>query len=394
MDNASGKRPIIALDHTSWDGNWMNRQHILSRLGERGWPVVYSNGAKFYNEISLLKPFGSVEKKDNVAVYHSGFFLPRNYKFKTLDRLAIKQHCKDLKKKAGLKKGDDFITFCFHPDFYPYVEELDAPHVMFHIYDLFHKFSNTEKKNSNIEKLINKADLITSATEVVWNETVKTKNLEPNIIYNAVDFSLFSKKSYYKGSAFNLIEKLPSPRVGYLGALNRKLDFDILDKLANRFPAVQFVMIGPKGTASFSKDGALYKAYQSFFAQENVHHVGSIKKEEIPGCIDLMDVTIAPYIMDKSAWAYAAYPLKINEYLAAGKPVVSASSPSMVQYFDDIVVNCNTADEWEDALKDALSGQGKGTFKSRIEFAKSNDWSVRVDKLEKLMFQMLENKYP
>ena len=389
MRGQQKKLPIIALDYTGWDGNWMNRQHILSCLGRRGWPVLYSNGARYYHHMDFSMPFGAAEKKDHVKIYKAGSLLPRNYKFPALDRLAIKAHCRDLKKKAGLKRGDDFITFCFHPDFYPYVEELAAPYVMFHIYDLYHKFSNGSERSPLTAQLMQTANLITAASEVVWDEVVNDPHISPNIVHNGVDFSLFESGRFHKGQAYDLIDKIPAPRAGYIGAINRKLDFTMLEKLARKFSAVQFVMIGHKREVSIREDKKYWSAYQRFCQFDNVHFVGTIKKEEIPECLNLLDVTLAPYIMDRSAWAFAGYPLKINEYLAAGKPVISASSPMMIKHFDHIVSNCQTIDEWEKALVDALAGQGKGTRKERIEFAKSNDWENRVDQLEKLMFAML-----
>jgi len=386
----SGKIPIIAFEHTAWHSSWAGRQHILSRLGERGWPVLYSNGASYYNEISFSKPFGTVEETDNVTLYHAGFLLPRNYRIKFLDRLAIKQHCRVLKKRAGLTTGDKFIAFCFHPDFYPYVEELNAPYVMFHIFDIYHLIGAPEGESSNVQKLIDQSDLVTAASEMMWNEMVSDKTLKPKMIYNGVDTSAFEKKHPRKGHAFQVIERLPSPKVGYLGAINCKLDFTILDHLAERFPEAKFIMIGArKDIGMIQRDDQNWAAFQRYFERQNVHYLETIKREEIPACLNLMDVTIAPYKTDKSTWAFAGYPLKLNEYLAAGKPVLSAATPTVIQHFSEIVATCETRDEWENALCDALDGRGVGTPESRICYAKKQDWQIRVDKLEQLMSTML-----
>ncbi|MBL4800461.1 MAG: glycosyltransferase [Emcibacter sp.] len=385
MSQENIKLPIIALDHTLWQGNWMNRQHILSRLGERGWPVIYSNGARYYNNIDFFHPFASVEKKNHVDVYRSGSFFPRNYKIKLLDRLAIRAHCNALKKKAGIKKGDDFIALCFHPDFYPYVEELNAPYVMFHIYDVFQNRKNPERNDFNIQRITEKADLITASSEIIWDEMVQDKTLTPNIIHNGVDFSSFEKEGSFKGDVYKDIAKISSPKVGYLGAINKKLDFCLLDRLAEQFPDVVFTMIGTRLEASIKEDEKLWAGYQRFCKQPNVVFTGAIAKEEIASCLSLMDVTIAPYITDRSTWAFAGFPLKINEYLASGKPVVSAATDTIVQHFSDIVTICRSFEDWEQDLKRILSGKGDGTPELRMNFARLNDWDSKIDKLEDLM---------
>ena len=114
MDSINRKLPVIALDYTLWESAWMNRQHILSRLGERGWPVIYSNGAKFYHEVKDSSFLGSSEKKNHILEYKSGLFFPRNYRLKKLDSFAIQHHCRVLLDQLGLKKYSNFIVFCFN----------------------------------------------------------------------------------------------------------------------------------------------------------------------------------------------------------------------------------------------------------------------------------------
>lgn len=389
MDNARKKLPVIALDHSLWDGNWMNRQHILSRLGERGWPVIYSNGAKFYNEISLLKPFGSVEKKDNVALYHSGFFLPRNYKFKTLDRLAIKQHCKDLKKKAGLKKGDDFIAFCFHPDFYPYVEELDAPYVMFHIYDAYQKLGTQRKRNSS-HKLLEKSDLVTAASETMWDEVAGDSKATENIIYNGVDYQQFENPECYSHDIIDKISSFTGCKIGYVGAINLKIDFEMIYNLALKNIDKNFIFIGNILETQILKNEIASKFYRKCLSRSNIHFMGPIPKDMVPQALSLMDINSIFYTRNDQDWVQAGYPLKINEYLAVGRPVITSFMPVLKEHFESNIAICNTVNEWCKAIEDALQGKAVGTIQSRKKMAKSNDWAGRVNKLEKLMFQMIE----
>ncbi|WP_138380250.1 glycosyltransferase [Luteithermobacter gelatinilyticus] len=389
MSGQQKKLPIIALDYTGWDGNWMNRQHILSRLGRRGWPVLYSNGARYYHHMDFSMPFGAAEKKDHVKIYKAGSLLPRNYKFPALDRLAIKAHCRDLKKKAGLKRGDDFITFCFHPDFYPYVEELAAPYVMFHIYDVYQKFSKKQAKTDFTEKLVKKSDLITAASEVMWDEVVADSSIVPKIIHNGVDFSKYRKVTKLTDSLLDEITSISGVKIGYVGAINLKIDFQTIYTLAKQRDDIHFIFIGNILEKQILSDAVAGEFFSKCKKEKNIHFLGPVKRELVPSALRMMDINAIFYTQNDQDWVQAGYPIKLNEYLATGKPVITSFMPIIRQYFSDTVAICHTLKEWVDAIDMALDGKGVGTPETRIEMARRNDWENRVDQLEKLMFAML-----
>jgi len=389
MHIPKARLPIIALDHTSWDGNWMNRQHILSRLGKRGWPIIYSNGAKYYNEVRDTKLIGTIEEKDHVKIFHPGFIMPRNYRFKAFDKLAVKQHCAALKKKAGLKKDDAFIAFCFHPDFYPYVKELNAPYVMFHIYDIYQKLGTVENTN-NAQLLIKKANLITAASETMWDEVVGDSHLTPNIIYNGVDFSKYENKGSLTNIIIDKVKGMPGHKIGYVGAINLKVDFELIYNVALKCKENSFIFIGNIVEKPIVENKVASKFYKKCQQSKNIHFLGPVSGELVPHILNLMDVNTIFYTRNDQDWVQAGYPIKINEYLAAGKPVVTSYMPILQECFENNIAICNSVDEWRKAIDLACQGDGVGTVESRKEMAKANDWQFRVNKLEELMFRMLE----
>ncbi len=110
------------------------------------------------------------------------------------------------------------------------------------------------------------------------------------------------------------------PRIGYAGALNEKIDFDLLAHVAQARPEWQLVLVGaPDLTAHPHKADALQRL-------PNVHWLGRQPASQVPGAIASMDVCLLPYA--RNAWTANIDSLKLYEYLACGKPVVSSDVPA------------------------------------------------------------------
>ena len=63
--------------------------------------------------------------------------------------------------------------------------------------------------------------------------------------------------------------------------------------------------------------------------QKNVFFLGSINHEDIPLMTSIFDISIIPYI--KNTLTDSIYPVKLNEYLAQGLPVLSANINEIIQ---------------------------------------------------------------
>jgi len=73
-------------------------------------------------------------------------------------------------------------------------------------------------------------------------------------------------------------------------------------------------------------------------------------------------------------------PVKIYEYLAAGKPVVSRDLPE-VRHASDLISLYSTPEEFVAQLRSAVAGDNSDRIRQRQNFAKLHDWSARVDVL-------------
>jgi len=386
------KLPIIALAHINWNGRWMNRQHILSRLGERGWPVVYSNGVPYSWHLKQhLKSSGikqTIEQTDNVTVLTPGLCIPRNPRFTTMDKAAIKQHCKELKKIAGINNHDDFIVVCFDPDLSPYVEELNPRYTAVHLYDIYNKINDeTEAFNNQLKNLLIRADLITAPTQYLLDDMAAGHEEKSHVIFNSADYeSINSLKT-----PFTEPEKLTSiahPRIGYLGAINRKMDFNCIAQAIENNPQWQWVFMGPVNEAEIGMDQHA-EAYKKILASANTHFIGEINRAEIPYYLTSMDVNILCLRTDDDSWSKHSYPLKLNEYLATGLPIVSTALPVVQNECGDLIYFAETAEEWQNQLSKAVDEKELDLQNNRKEFARVNSWDHRVTQFESLLAEKI-----
>jgi len=105
---------------------------------------------------------------------------------------------------------------------------------------------------------------------------------------------------------------LPRPLAGYVGNLRDRIDWGLLEAAARSLPEVSFAIVG--GGAREGETTALETL-------PNVTFTGPVPYETAMACMDAFDVALVPHL--RNALTATMNPLKIYNYLAARKPVVS-----------------------------------------------------------------------
>lgn len=117
---------------------------------------------------------------------------------------------------------------------------------------------------------------------------------------------------------------------------------------------------------------------QRLSAFPNVYLAGAFPATALQGWVEQMDVCLIPFVKNK--FTAGIYPLKINEYLAAGKPVVSTRFAPLKE-FEEIVFLTEAA-HFGDTIQLALDSGEKTEYQA---FARKNDWMERAAQLEKII---------
>jgi len=120
-------------------------------------------------------------------------------------------------------------------------------------------------------------------------------------------------------------EEIPRPRLGYFGAIDGRLDFEILRRLAEARPEWQIILVGPV----MRIDEALLPR------AANLHFMGPRSYEDLPAFLAGWDVCLLPFSINATTRFLS--PAQTLEYMAADRPIVSTPVTDVVEPYGDIV---------------------------------------------------------
>jgi glycosyltransferase involved in cell wall biosynthesis len=125
----------------------------------------------------------------------------------------------------------------------------------------------------------------------------------------------------------------------------------------------------------------------------NIFLLGVKPYSLLPYYLSCMDVCLIPFTINKLT--LAANPVKLYEYLAAGKPVVSTELPEVLINASEVAsIAKNDVDfirKVECAVHASKDPQEKSRVLKRITFAKENSWQKRVEGIEKVIVSLKQN---
>jgi glycosyltransferase involved in cell wall biosynthesis len=173
----------------------------------------------------------------------------------------------------------------------------------------------------------------------------------------------------------NAVSQFKKPVIGYFGSIEKRIDYEMMKDVIKKNKDKNFVFAGPV-TREWVPD--------SFFELENVHFIGRIYYDEMPSVLKCFDVAIIPF--RKYEDSATVFPMKLFEYLGAGKPVVSTDfNPDLKNFTNDLVAYCSNAEEFSAAINKALKNDNEFLQQERIELASNHTWESRAAAIEELI---------
>jgi glycosyltransferase involved in cell wall biosynthesis len=172
------------------------------------------------------------------------------------------------------------------------------------------------------------------------------------------------------------LERLPQPRLGLVGGLDERVDFELLRQVALARPSWSLVLVGPLADSPTSR---------ALIDLPNIHLLGERPYDEVPGYLAGFEVCLIPY--RRIPWTLGCFPAKLHEYLASGKSVVATDLPALAEY-GDVVELASTAEQFLGACDRAVAAPDPAAAERRRAVARDHSLEARCEVLEGIMAQV------
>ena len=384
------RAPIFIFANDPWNNYWQTRHHIAYRLAARGWLVSYTRnifqrwdiGHEAWEKSTW---FLKRERIDGIDFYwpgrlHTTLVTSRSWAM-YLRRRQINRMRGDIASTQNCRP----IVYVFHPSFADYLELFDGCKVIYHADDTFSAMPGWGNQLAQQERsLVQRADIIIASSPLMGGALPLTEPKPVTIIPNGADSQAFSNAG--GEPAPKILSAIPTPRIGYIGTINDKVDLPLLANIATARPDWHWCIAGNVVPLKYFRTDNM-DALARCRSLDNVHFLGAYPTDQLPALVNHMNVNTLIYRTSGNGWWKNVSPLKLHEYLATGLPVVSADVSS-VREFSAVVDVVNSQQAWIEALDRAISGLGRGSSTSRRKVAMENDWNERIDQLDIILTEL------
>ncbi len=372
---------IVCLGGEDW---WYhNRGHfdfqIMRRLARR-WPVLFVNslGVRmpslkdnrlFLQRISRkLKSLGNgLVNVENRFWVFSPVMVPGAAGQK-LSSWALGPQIKRAATAAGMRNP---ILWIHCPAGAVLADSYASAAVILQRTDRFEAFpeANPAIVGAQIAHLKARADLVVYASPALMASETGTVRAQ-TLVTHGVDLDTFAAAGRDGAALPQDLAGLPRPRIGFIGGIDHHtFDPELFLGLARALPHHQFVLVGgcslPDGWCTL----------------RNVHFAGRKPYDEVAGYMAAMDALIMPW--NHSEWIKACNPIKLKEYLAVGRPVITTDFPALDPW-RDLVHVAGDAAGFARAIETALAA-APAPNNGVLNRLASETWDAKADDVHRAL---------
>lgn len=304
------------------------------------------------------------------AVLRSINWIPSTPLFSLFNRSNNRRFAADIRKATASLRFSNYILFNDNDIFRSFYLK-DLLHPKLYIYysrDNLLGVDYWKRHGTTIEpRHIAKADIAVANSNYL---TDYLRRYNPNSYYigQGCDSSLFNADASYPAPGD--LENIPHPIIGYIGAINSlRLDEQVIREIAVSRPYYSVVLVGPEDE---------YFSKSMLHDLPNIHFLGKKPLPELPWYSSRFDVCINPQLVNEVT--IGNYPLKIDEYLSMGKPVVATRTRALEVFGDNVYMADRPAD-YPALIDRALTEDNPAKRSGRIALAHSHTWENSVKEL-------------
>lgn len=360
------KRVIVFENQFGWERIMKQRPQQIATAADEETLFIYGTTHMEIGKIAGIKKI-----KDNLYLMDL-----------VIHKEELIEALKDVKQKYLMIYSTDYIPMDV---LNPYLES-DFKLIYEYVDGIDEKLCGKETAELLIKrhkKIINQYNpyIVTTATKLYDNIIKEKKDANVKLITNGVDYEHFANNDAKFPEEMVKLKKDNNIIIGYYGALASWFNYSLIKELAEKSEKYQIVLLGLDYDKTLRKSGIL--------EMKNVHYFGKKSYEELPKYLHSFDICILPFIINEITLSTS--PVKVFEYMAARKPIVTSDLPECRKY------------------KSILIGKSDKDFIRKIELAESrlsdtrylnlltreakqNDWKNKFNSLIELLSSGEENE--
>jgi len=267
----------------------------------------------------------------------------------------------------GYKKDNTiFWAFPRHPCLYNVMTGIPHNYLVTQIVDNNSKRNISDDKaqeiTSDYSYFAEMADLVITSSQLNY-DIFKHENENCLLIENGVspDFLALPTNLPFKA-------KNSRPRLGYVGFISQRTDVELMNFIAHNCQDCDLIIAGP------DEGGLLFTC--NILDKENVHYLGSVAQSEVPELLQSFDICLIPH--KDTEYSKSMSPLKLYQYLASGRPIVSTCVAG-TDKFSELISLASSYQSFVTSIDDTLKNDSIEKSQYRIDAAKNESWESKID---------------
>lgn len=414
--NTIADHDVVILASARWDGPYASAAYALARALSKHTRVFFVDNPITISEYFRGRKSAQMKKREQALFYGEDFFslpekngtsllavtprvilpanwLPKGFLYDTVSGFNNRIVANSLNRLFRIFRMKKYILInSFNPAFGKIVDRLKIkPSVTIYqsVDDI--RFAPYLAKHGvrHENELVGRVDmtLVTSSNLLEMKKAIAS-NIR--LLPNAADTQLFSQA---------LKRDLPIPAelmniplgkkvICYVGNICQRIDYVLLKKLATFHHDKVIIMVGPHAR-DFNNPQRSYAQSAGLDKFENVIFTGTKRLDELPAYLKHSDCCIIPFLCNDLT--KSIYPLKINEYLSAGRPVVTTSFSEDILKFREVTYVASNDTNFIQLIDRAIDEHTDIRAVERTVFSASNNWDARARHFIDLVVDFLKH---
>jgi GT2 family glycosyltransferase len=324
-------------------------QHLARAFAEAGYLVIYGTLNHQIDKVDIIE-----QVSDNLYLLNEHYFAFISHIF----------------------KPEECIYYCLWPNNIKHLRHLPYSYLL---YDYMDQLSLLDLPADELERdhlaMLNHADIVTVSSEKLMDQLPKKISSKTLLINNAVSKQFIDAVNTHAKAPIELETFGDHPILGYYGAIDEWMDFDLLECLAKEITEARLVLIGPIAESVTQKVEELLQ-YHS-----NVVAFPVRKQLELIPFLQKFDICLIPFI--KNPVTDAISPVKLFEYFSAGKPVVTTNLAECVKY--TLIHVAYDHRQFVELVRNILLENPRNLNVTAQQVALNNTWKHRVQQILSVM---------